>query len=110
MNRFRPNLVVGGCEPFAEDSWKLVRIGRITFRVVKPCSRCTITTIDQRTATTSKEPLRTLSRFRKVGTKVLFGQNLIHDRLGTLHTNDSLEVLRWVRQRPDLSERESNTL
>jgi uncharacterized protein YcbX len=38
MNRFRPNLVVRGCEPFAEDDWRLVRIGPITFRVVKPCA------------------------------------------------------------------------
>jgi uncharacterized protein YcbX len=93
MNRFRPNLVVGGCEPFAEDGWKLVRIGQIAFRVVKPCSRCTITTVDQRTATKSKEPLRTLSRFRRAGTKVLFGQNLIHDETGTLRTGDPVEII-----------------
>jgi uncharacterized protein len=93
MNRFRPNLVISGCEPFAEDAWKLVRIGRITFRVVKPCSRCTITTVDQRTATTSKEPLRTLTRFRRAGSKVFFGQNLIHDETGTLHTGDPVEVV-----------------
>ena len=93
MNRFRPNLVVGGCEPFAEDGWRLVRIGRITLRVVKPCARCTITTVDQGTAATGKEPLRTLARFRRVGTKVLFGQNLIHDETGTLHTGDPVEVV-----------------
>ncbi len=93
MNRFRPNLVVGGCEPFAEDGWRLVRIGRITLRVVKPCARCTITTVDQGTAATGKEPLRTLARFRRVGTKVLFGQNLIHDDTGTLHTGDPVEVV-----------------
>ena len=93
MNRFRPNLVIGGCEPFAEDVWKLIRIGSLTFRVVKPCSRCTITTVDQTTAAKSKEPLRTLASFRKVGNKVLFGQNLIHDGTGTLRTNDPVEIL-----------------
>jgi uncharacterized protein YcbX len=93
MNRFRPNLVVRGCEPFAEDGWRLVRIGRITLRTVKPCARCTITTVDQGTAATGKEPLRTLARFRRVGTKVLFGQNLIHDDTGTLHTGDPVEVV-----------------
>jgi uncharacterized protein len=51
-----------------------VRIGHITFRVVKPCSRCSITTVDQRTAAKSKEALRTLAQFRRVGTKVLFGR------------------------------------
>jgi uncharacterized protein len=93
MNRFRPNLVIGGCEPFAEDGWSRVRIGSITFRVVKPCSRCAITTVDQTTVVTGKEPLRTLARFRKVGNKVLFGQNLIHDGTGTLHTGDPVEIL-----------------
>jgi uncharacterized protein YcbX len=92
MNRFRPNLVVGGCEPFAEDDWGLVRIGSIPLRVVKPCARCAITTVDQRTAATGKEPLRTLARFRRAGNKVLFGQNLIHDATGTLHVGDPVEV------------------
>jgi uncharacterized protein len=104
VNRFRPNLVVGGCEPFAEDGWRLIRIGEITLRVVKPCARCTITTVDQRTAATSKEPLRTLARFRRAGNKVLFGQNLAHDHTGTLRTGDPVEVVqtRW--------DQESNTL
>jgi uncharacterized protein YcbX len=93
MNRFRPNLVVRGCEPFAEDGWGRIRIGSMTFRVVKPCSRCAITTVDQTTAATSKEPLRTLARFRKVGTKVLFGQNLIHDSTGILRAGASVEIL-----------------
>jgi uncharacterized protein len=93
MNRFRPNLVIGGCEPFAEDGWSRVRIGSITFRVVKPCSRCAITTVDQTTVVAGKEPLRTLARFRKVGNKVLFGQNLIHDGTGTLLTGDPVEIL-----------------
>ena len=93
MNRFRPNLVVEGCEPFAEDGWRLVRIGTITFRVVKPCARCAITTVDQRTASKGKEPLRTLASFRRAGNKVLFGQNLIHDHKGTLRLGDPIEVL-----------------
>jgi uncharacterized protein YcbX len=93
MNRFRPNLVVRGCEPFAEDGWRGVRIGQLTFRVVKPCARCTITTVDQESATKGKEPLRTLARFRRAGNKVLFGQNLIHDETGTLRVGDPVEVL-----------------
>jgi len=93
MNRFRPNLVVGGCEPFAEDAWRLVRIGPIALRVVKPCARCAITTVDQRTAVAGKEPLRTLATFRKHGSKVLFGQNLVHDETGTLSTGDPVEVV-----------------
>ena len=101
MNRFRPNLVVQGSEAFAEDGWGLIRIGSITLRVVKPCARCLITTVDQRTATTGKEPLRTLAQFRRAGEGVLFGQNLIHDDRGTLRVGDPVRLLRPI---------ESNTL
>ncbi|MEK6565415.1 MAG: MOSC N-terminal beta barrel domain-containing protein, partial [Bacteroidota bacterium] len=65
VNRFRPNLVLSGCEPFAEDGWKEIRIGQIVFRVAKPDSRCATTTVDQSTAEVGKEPLKTLSTFRK---------------------------------------------
>jgi uncharacterized protein len=94
MNRFRPNLVVEGCGPFAEDGWDVVRIGAMTFRVVKACTRCVITTVDQGTAATAREPLRTLATFRREGNKVLFGQNLIHDEdRGTLRVGDPVEVV-----------------
>lgn len=111
MNRFRPNLVVGGCDPFAEDDWRVVRIGPITLRVVKPCARCAITTVDQRTASRGKEPLRTLATFRRSGSKVLFGQNLVHDEMGILRVRDPVEVLNWRSSPAGRSlERESNTL
>jgi uncharacterized protein len=93
MNRFRPNLVVAGCEPFAEDGWSRVRIGAISLRVVKPCARCVITTVDQGTGLKGKEPLRTLATFRRSGTKVLFGQNLVHDETGVLSVGDPVEVV-----------------
>ena len=93
MDRFRPSLVVRGCEPFAEDGWGCVRVGGITFRVVKPCARCKITTVDQASAETGKEPLRTLATYRKVGSEVYFGQNLIHDSTGVLNVGDAVEVI-----------------
>jgi uncharacterized protein len=93
MGRFRPNLVVGGCEPHAEDGWSRFRAGPIDFRVVKPCARCSIPMVDQETAARGKEPLRTLSGYRNFGGKVLFGQNLAHDGTGTLSVGDGVEVL-----------------
>ena len=60
MNRFRPNMVVKGCEPFAEDTWKRIRIGEVEMALVKPCPRCEVTTIDKETLERSKEPLKTL--------------------------------------------------
>jgi uncharacterized protein YcbX len=93
MNRFRPNLVVAGSVPFAEDTWKVIRVGDILFDVVKPCARCAITTTDQTTAECGKEPLHTLATYRTVNGKVMFGQNAIHHSGGQLHLGDSVEIL-----------------
>ncbi len=95
MNRFRPNLVVSGFDAFAEDRWSRVRIGAVLFNVVKPCERCVVTTIDQQTATSGKEPLRTLNRLRRQGGKVLFGENLIPDGPGVVRVGDAVEVVEW---------------
>jgi hypothetical protein len=94
MRRFRPNLVVEGCEPFAEDTWKEIRIGDVPLHVVKPCARCVVTTVDTRTGEKGEEPLRTLATFRSVGNKVMFGQNLLHAANGTLRVGDTLVVER----------------
>ena len=93
MLRFRPNLVVRGCEPYAEDSWRRIRIGDSTFRVSKPCSRCVIPSIDPETGKKSKEPLRTLNSYRRRGNEVYFGQNVLHDAPGVLQTGMVVEVL-----------------
>jgi uncharacterized protein len=94
MNRFRPNLVLTGCEAFAEDGWKRFRVGEMTFRAAGPCSRCIITTTDQFTGERSKEPLRTLATYRRdvaEPTDVNFGQNFIHEtKRGTLRVGDAV--------------------
>jgi hypothetical protein len=92
MDRFRPNLVVRGGTPYAEDGWHHLRIGSIAFEACKPCSRCVMITIDQATAAPSPEPLRTLSTYRKQGKKVLFGQNLLAHGRGTVRLGDRVEV------------------
>jgi uncharacterized protein YcbX len=96
MLRFRPNLVVAGAPAWAEDSWRRLRIGTATFRVVKPCDRCVVTTIDPATATrpNPEEPLRTLKTFRRDATgRVYFGQNLIPDSGGEIRRGDAIDVL-----------------
>ena len=92
MNRFRPNIVIDGAEPFEEDRWQSIRIDGISFTVAKPCARCAITTTDQNTAERSKEPLRTLATFRKATTGVMFGQNLVHQSTGILRVGSEVEV------------------
>jgi len=93
MNRFRPNLVVAPTTPHAEDGWRRIRVGTATFDVVKPCGRCVVTTVDQDRGIAGEEPLRTLATYRKVGSKVNFGQNLIHQAPARLAVGDVVEVL-----------------
>jgi len=94
MERFRPNLVIKGCRAYEEDCWKAIRIADILFLVAKPCSRCVITTIDPSQGTTSREPLRTLATYRASQGKVFFGQNLIHDKEGSIAVDMPVEVIR----------------
>jgi uncharacterized protein YcbX len=96
MSRFRPNLVVTGCDAWVEDTWRTVQIGEVTLDVIKPCARCKITTVDQASGAIpdAKEPLATLATFRQQhGTKVMFAQNAIHRGRGTLNVGDSIEIL-----------------
>ena len=93
MNRFRPNLVAQGTHAFAEDTWRSIRVGTVSFEVVKPCARCVMTTVNQQTAQTAKEPLKTLATYRKRNNDVMFGQNLIHNEQGVIRVGDAITVL-----------------
>ena len=94
MRRFRPNLVVAGAAPHAEDDWRRIRTGSITLRVVKPCSRCAITTVDpERGVRDGAEPLETLATYRRREGRVYFGQNVIPDGAGAVRVGDLVEVL-----------------
>lgn len=93
MDRFRPNIVIAGSEPFAEDQWLRIKLGGVPVDVVKPCLRCAITRVDQATGVRGDgEPLRTLGQFRKVKGGVQFGQNLVHRATGTLRVGDPVTV------------------
>lgn len=93
MNRFRPNIVVKGCNPFDEDIWKRIRIGDVEMAFVKPCARCEVTTIDKETLAVSKEPLKTLATFRKQQGGAMFGMNVIPLNEGHIKVGMDVEVL-----------------
>jgi len=95
MDRFRPNFVFSGGDPFDEDKWKKIKIGEVIFNLVKPCSRCVLTTVDQNTSEKNEEPLKTLSTYRSVNNKVYFGQNLLHEENGIVKVGDEIEILEF---------------
>jgi len=79
MERFRPNLVLAGIEPFEEDYCERLTIGSATLRNVKPCVRCSVPNVDPANGATSNEPGDTLALFRnneRAG-GVTFGVNAI---------------------------------
>lgn len=76
INRFRANIIFSGGTPHIEDTWTEFSIGKATFLATKPCARCVMTTISQEDATMTKEPLRTMTTYRKEGNAVLFGHYL----------------------------------
>ena len=95
MQRFRPNVVIDGADPYAEDTWTRLRIGEVEFEGVKNCSRCVFTTIDPETGTKSAdgEPLKTLGTYRLADGGIYFGQNLIPRSSGTIRVGDAVEIL-----------------
>ncbi len=95
MSRFRPNVVVSGSTAWDEDQWTQINIGGITFDSGVGCARCVMTTVEQESGTVPdhKEPLATLTTFRKISRGVMFGQNIIHQTLGDLCVGDQVEVL-----------------
>jgi hypothetical protein len=95
MHRFRPNIVVSGAAPWAEDGWlgHRLRVGDITLRVVKPCDRCVVTTIDQETGDRGRQPLHILGRHRRHPEGLLFAVNAIPDAPGLVRVGDEVGTL-----------------
>ncbi|MEO7235556.1 MAG: MOSC N-terminal beta barrel domain-containing protein [Lapillicoccus sp.] len=91
MRRFRPNLVIDGDEPFAEDAWPGVRVGDVHFRTTMVCDRCVMTTLDPDTLGGGKEPIRTLARHRRWDRSTWFGIRLVRVGGGTeIHVGDAV--------------------
>jgi uncharacterized protein YcbX len=93
MDRFRPNLVVAGGEPFEEERYGRVRVGAVELRMPKRCARCEVTNVDQATAARGAEPLRTLATYRAMDNNVYFAQNLIPDGEGAVALGDAITYL-----------------
>lgn len=90
MNRFRPNFVFTGGAPYEEDGWRNFRVAGTKFVGVKTCARCVLTTVDQDTGIAGREPLLTLSKYRRQGDRILFGQNVIPVDFNEVHEGDEV--------------------
>lgn len=98
MERFRPNIVIDGSDPWAEDYWSLLEIGEVTIELVKPCARCLVTTKDQQTGEIKgRDPLRTLGRIRRSTHPelpgALFGWNAAVIKQGHINVGGPVKVL-----------------
>lgn len=103
MDRFRPNIVVKGCDAFAEDHWQTIRVtndssnidsGNVDLRIAKPCARCSVPTVNQQTGMLAgPEPIHTLASYRQRGEKVYFGMNLIPGGQGNVNVGASVFVV-----------------
>jgi len=89
-DRFRTNIYIETTEAHSEDNLESIQIGGAHFKVVKPCVRCNVTTINQQTSETGKEPLKTLSTYRKIDNKIYFGANMILEKSGMVSVGDTL--------------------
>ena len=88
IKRFRPNIVIADCMAFSEDQLGEIKIGDSILVGVKNCSRCVMINNDPQTGRRSKEPLKTLSQYRRDGNKVLFGRNFLIERTGNINMGD----------------------
>ena len=98
MDRFRPNLVIEGAPPWAEDGWRRLRMGDVVLDLPKPCARCAVTTVDQEAGVVAgPEPLDSLRAKRLSGDRrnpgVLFGWNAVPVSAGAVHVGEAVVVV-----------------
>ena len=92
INRFRPNIVFTGATPYFEDEIEDFEINEVKFTGLENCARCSIISINQDNAFISKEPLKTLSTYRRSGNNVCFGRNVVHSSVGKISVGDKILI------------------
>lgn len=97
MRQFRPNIVIKDNVPWSEDSWKLIRIGDVEIELVKPCTRCQITTLNPVTGEADfPEVMQAMIAHRRSNDPrikgVLFGWNGVIRKAGQIKAGDKVVV------------------
>lgn len=93
IENFRPNFVVSGFEAYSEDKWSQIKIGECLFKVVKKCVRCSLSSINRKTGKKEKEPLKTLSKYRRDNNEIYFGIYLKPIKKGIVNIGDKIEII-----------------
>lgn len=98
MDRFRPNIVIDGSDPWEEDGWAALDIGGLRFDLVKPCARCIMTTQDQRNGSREgASPMAAMGRIRMSADRrvpgPLFGWNAVPRGSGQLSVGAGVRLL-----------------
>lgn len=90
IKRFRPNIVISSSIAHEEDFFEDFQIGNVKFKNVKPCGRCIMVNNNPINGIVKKEPLNTLSSYRKGNNSILFGTNIMCLNEGEISIGDVL--------------------
>lgn len=92
MDRFRANIVVTELQAYEENDKRVFQFPQLKLDQVAPCERCTVVTLDQTTGVRTKEPLLTLSGYRRRSNDyaggIVFGAYLTAAQAGFLRVGD----------------------
>ncbi|CZS94666.1 probable Molybdenum cofactor sulfurase [Rhynchosporium agropyri] len=96
---FRANVVLASSEskimePYGEDHWTSLRIGKQTFQMLGSCRRCHMICIDQETAEKNDQPFLTLAKTRRFDSKIFFGSHMCHVPSENLTTTSQFPSIR----------------
>lgn len=96
---FRPNILIENAPAYSEDKLNRFRLGCVSFKNVKLCTRCTLTTVipEKGVKHAKLEPLRTLKKYRiyqdlkhLYEEEPIFGINITTSTGGLLRIKDPL--------------------
>ena len=90
VKRFRPNIVISTQNAHEEDDFGGFKIGEVQFKNIKTCERCIMVNNDPQKGIVKKEPLKTLSKYRKIGNAVYFGTNIVSLNSGIINVGDAV--------------------
>lgn len=93
MNRFRPNIVIDGLAAHEEDKLQSIIINNIEIKLVKPCERCQVPSIDQQTGEKRGDILRSLIKYRQFNKRIYFGMNGLHQSNGVIQVGQAIQVI-----------------